>query len=180
MKKRFFQVFILLTALVIMSIPLTIAYFKADANNVNNSFTPAESIMPTVEETFENGEKKDVFIKVGNPGYPVYVRATIIFNWKDENGNTYYNKPIINQDYEIVLNDADWNLSDRFYYYNKSVASGGQTTNLINSCKLKDNVTAPEGFTFDVEIIAQTIQAVGTTDDTDSAAIEDAWGYFPN
>lgn len=178
MKKRFFQVFILLTALVIVSIPLTIAYFKADANNVNNSFTPAESIMPTVEETFENGEKKNVFIKVGNPGYPVYVRAEIIFNWIDENGNVYCIKPAINQDYEIDLNDDDWNLSDGFYYYNKSVASGGQTTNLINSCKLKDKVVAPEGFTFDVEIIAQTIQAVGTTDDTDYPAIEDAWGVF--
>ena len=58
------------------------------------------------------------------------------------------------------------------------------TLPLIASCHLniedRDAIQCPEGYVLNVEIVAQTIQAIGTTDadtyDAGTLAVVDAWG----
>ena len=70
-------------------------YIKRSDEAVNN-FSPAHSILPTINEKFEENNKllkENVAISVGETDYPVYVRAAIIFTWKekdDEDGPLYF------------------------------------------------------------------------------------------
>ena len=55
------------------------------------------------------------------------------------------------------------------------MSSRGETDVLITSCT--QNGAAPaDGYALNVEIIAQTVQAIGYTDDDTKQAYQDAWG----
>ena len=174
---------LILLAVLSLSTGTVIAYLAAASNPVVNTFTPETQVNPVVSETIENNVKSNVAVNVGNPGYAVYVRAAIIATWKktvtnDDGTTTEYVHsiaPIPDTDYYLDLNlGANWTQKDGYYYYSQPVISGN-TDVLIKSCKpLKD---APEeDYTLSVEIIAQTIQALGTTDDGSKSAVQDAWG----
>lgn len=116
--------------------------------------------------------------------------------------SVHSNQPKLGTDYTLTLaNFYDgevsgllpdtWTLgSDGFYYYSSPVlkqttgegssASSSRTTlPLIASCSIKDGANVPEGYTLSVEIVAQVIQAIGTTDagsyDAGTLAVVDAW-----
>ncbi|MCH5316004.1 MAG: hypothetical protein J1E81_08820 [Eubacterium sp.] len=173
MKQKSKHIKTLMVAIVVLVTIIATAVLAAYLKNsivIPNSFSPADSTKPIITEKFENNVKEDVFFKVGNPGYPVYVRAKIVVTWQDKNGNVYYLKPQAGIDYDIDLNLTDWKLikenendEEGFYYYNSRVESNGETTNLINICKPKADAPA-DGYSLSVEIIVQTIQAIGTTD----------------
>lgn len=159
-------------------------YIKSSDEAVNN-FSPAHSILPTINEKFEENDKllkENVTISVGETDYPVYVRAAIIFTWKEKGNNDgplYFKKPKETVDYTLSCNDTDWvyNSEDGYYYYKYPVASGGTTAELIESCS--PSGTPPEGYTLSVDIIAQTVQAVGHTDGAENImSVEDAWDGF--
>lgn len=155
------------------------AYLRTVSDPVENDFVLAPEKDPLIEESVNDPltVKKNVKVDVGETGYAVYVRAAIVITWKDgENGNVLGQPPAKGTDYEMTLNTVDWFEYEGFYYYKAPVNSGGETAYLIESVKLKDGITAPKGYGFNVEIIAQTIQAAGETDDTDIPAVTDAWG----
>lgn len=161
---------------------LNAAYIKS-SNDVVNTFDPADSVDPKIIEDFDGTVKQNVYFEVDeNPDhlteYPVYVRAAIVFTWQDETGVVYYSKPIeateydetngYNGDYTIDLNTDGWELgADGFYYYKESVESGDKTDILIKECR-QVNAAPAEGYTLSVEIIVQTVQAVGYTDGEDN------------
>ncbi|MCH5199273.1 MAG: hypothetical protein J1E34_10265, partial [Oscillospiraceae bacterium] len=80
--------------------------------------------------------------------------------------------------------ENSWRLAeDGFYYYVDSkgelqaVESDRSTENLINYVKQVNLENAPEGYSLSVEIIAQTVQAIGSTDEPlEKPAYKDAWG----
>lgn len=210
----------LIVIAVIASISVAVsAYYIKHFGEAKNILSPAESINPTVEENFENGEKTDVSINVGETGYPVYVRATIVFTFKKRIDNpvkegeqvdgVYYLRPqqgelvsegdpdiigdeVYTGDYIMELNllkdgsTTGWVKGDDDYYYYvgadgklQAVESGKNTDNLINYLKQVNKINVPDGYFFDVEIITQTIQAIGTTDNApEKPAWEDA-GWKP-
>lgn len=150
------------------------------AGDVKNDFNAAVSVNPTVMEVVDDpltGMQK-VSVQVGDTDYPVYVRAEIVITWQNEAGIVYFSKPDTSRDYELVLNLTDgWKEgNDGYYYYTKPVESGEATTVLISSCTQRSTATPPDGYTLSVEIIAQTVQAVGSTDDDTKLAYQDAWG----
>lgn len=172
----------LLVALAVLSLTVggVVAYLSASTDAVENKFVSDASTDPAVIETFRNNEKTNVVVDVGDPGYAVYVRAAVVVTWKDTDGNVWGEAPEAGVDYTIDLGE-DWFLgSDGFYYYTEPVAYDGEdgttklTTNLIDSCAPVAG-KAPTGYTLNVEIIAQTIQALGTTDG-DVPAVTAAWG----
>lgn len=184
-KKHGLYVKFVLCIFLIMVISSTIiyAYLSASTAPLINKFDFESSVNPTVSETFtDSKEKTNVRIDVNNPGYSVYVRAKILVNWKKDNGNVHAIAPIAGTDYAININDSAWVLgSDGFYYHKNPVAYDGVNENtkftsvLINSCT--QTVSAPGDYKLHVEIMSQTIQALGTTDADDSvAAVEDTWG----
>ena len=160
---------ILLTALAvislisIMSVGPTYAYLKMDSAPTVNSFSAAQSVDPAIEETFNRTSKNDVYVRVGDTGYSVYVRAAVVVT-----------QPREGTDYTIDIGDH-WALDSGYYYYDQAVNSGASTENLIESCTVL--LPAPEdGYSLSVDILTQTIQSAGETDGGVSA-VQDAWGY---
>ena len=172
---------ILITAVVILIISLSAggvyAYLKWNAGKVDNSFTPEADADPTIVETFGDNVKSDVAVKVGDNGYSVYVRSAIVATWVNSTDPTkvHATAPIAGVDYNLTLNFTDWFLGSDGYYYHKAAVNSGKTTSvLITNCEPIVGKT-PEGYSLNVKILAQTIQALGTTDSTDTPAVEDAW-----
>lgn len=171
--KRLFTVlilFVLLSASVVISV---IAYYVRSTGDVTNTFSPAVAVDPTIEDGNSN-----VKINVGVTDYPVYVRAAIVITWLDEDGNTIFG---YDGTYDLKLNltQNGWvEQSDGYYYFRKPVESGGQTDVLINTCTPTGN---PDAYTLNVDVIAQTVQAVGNTDaNGEIPAYQDAWGLSLN
>ena len=167
--------FLLLSVSVTISV---IAYYVKNTGTVTNTFSPADAVDPTVIEEFDKQIKKNVKISVGNTDYPVYVRAAIVITWIDAEGNTVFG---YDGGYTLDLNlnsPNGWTKrSDGYYYFQKPVKSNGETDILINRCE--PNGDAGE-YTLSVEIIAQTVQAVGSTDTGEIPAYQDAWGISLN
>lgn len=75
----------------------------------------------------------------------------------------------------MQINDTDWfQGSDGYYYYLYRVNSGGVTNELIESRK-QTSEPPVKGYALHVAVIAQTIQALGSTDENDIPAVTDAW-----
>ena len=157
--------FLLLSASVAISV---IAYYVRSTGDVTNTFSPAVAIDPTIAEGNSN-----IKINVGETNYPVYVRAAIVITWLDEDGNTIFGYNGI-YDLELNLTQNGWVKHGDYYYFKTPVKSGGQTDVLINTCTPTEN---PDEYTLNVDVIAQTIQAVGNTDaNGEIPAYQDAWG----
>ena len=156
------------------------AYLKTTAtDSVKNEFSTAGEVDPTINETFDGTVKQNVAVNVGDTGgYAVYVRAAIVITWKNGKDGSVLGQPPVEgdeYDYEIVLGE-NWFKKDYFYYCKTPVESGDDSPVLIKLVKLNSGVTSPEsGYTFNVEIISQTIQAAGKTDSGDVPAVTDAW-----
>ena len=158
-----------------------VAYLKLNTGTVQNDFSVAPEHTPVIDESFDGTIKQDVKVDIGNPVYAVYVRAAIVITWKNgENGSVLGQPPVKDTDYVIVLNTTEWFEEGGFYYcknyVNSGSGSGNESPVLIESVKLKDGAVVPAGYTLNVEIIAQTIQAAGKTDVGDIPAVTDAWG----
>lgn len=172
---------VVLIALVVIgaAVGAAFGYLSAQTGPVQNTFTTDQKTDPTIVETFANNVKSNVAVDVGNPGYAVYVRAAIVVTWEDGSNNVLPQMPVAGTDYKISLKTgtADpwfYNPDDGFYYHRTMVDSGKKTEVLIESCS--QSAAAPDGYQLHVEIIAQTIQALGTTDSGNVPAVTDAWG----
>ena len=164
---------------------MLIAKYAKSSNQLENDYTPGVYDTPTINDTVDadadgNFYKSNVIITVGSNDYPEFVRAALVITWQNAQGEVYGQPPVLGDDYSIEYNDADWTLgSDGYYYYNKAVKSGCSTEPLIGADqKLKQTGSAPEGYTMHVEVVAETIQAVGKTSDN-ITAVMDAWGVQP-
>lgn len=179
---RKYLVLLVLALVSAMAVPIFARYVKQTEELVN-TFSHTDRSQPEISEDFDGTVKENVLVKVGDTGYPVYVRATIVITWKTKDGIVHYKKPVPDTDYEIVLNETDWELDeDGYYYYKYAVPSNGETSYLIVSCRQPDGFEPPEeGYFLSVEIIAQTVQAVGSTDVSGdptkpgTPAYKDAW-----
>lgn len=169
------------------------AYLSYATDPVTNTFRAAQAVDPTVNETFEENVKSNVSVNVGNTsvnndgGYSVYVRAAVVVTWKNaEDGNVLGKVPEKGTDYEISFNKNDWFLEGDYWYHREAVNSQVNTADLITSCKMKEGAYVPAGYNLNVEILAQTIQALGKTDGDATAnppvdpipAVTDAWKVF--
>ena len=165
-KRKILIAFIIILILAIAGTGTVYAYLSAKSDTLSNNLTLDTEIDPAVQE--QNG----VYVNVGNPGYAVYVRVAIVANWV--NGFEVYAEA---PQYTITGLDSNyWFESGGFYYYKPMVESG--------SVKLCDVITsnseAPDGYELNVQVIAQTIQALGTTDEGSKSAVFDAWGVSMN
>jgi hypothetical protein len=185
------------------------AYLSGKSCPVNNTLKADVDPDPVINETIlpTSGPgypvKKDVSVSVGDNEYTVYVRAAIVATWVKEVLNdddtvttlVHSDVPVLGTDYTLELNlpengaalaAGQWRLgSDGFYYYTSPVAGGADTAVLIKSATQIWNGQNPypvrdDGYVLRVEIAAQTIQAIGTTDaatyEGGKLAVEDAWG----
>lgn len=191
-RRILFAALIAITAILTLSVSLY-AYFLRHSIEVKNVLDPAVSVDPLINEEFENGgtAKSNVNISIdeeeNRTGYPVYVRAGLVITWQctDVNGDpiVLYAVPEKGTDYTIDINETDWELhSDGYYYYQYIVPSEGKTKDLIEECVALTDFTDEQGntYTLSVNVIVQTVQAAGYTDDDEKKAVEDAWGWSPD
>lgn len=157
------------------------AYLSYSTPVISNTFVADTDIYPTIGESMTNNVKSNVAVSVSDQeDHAVYVRAAIVITWRRENEPEdqeilLAQAPVEGADYEIDLNltHTGWFEEGGFYYYRPMVNPGASTAELITSCT--PNVTK-EGYVLNVEIMAQTIQALGTTDANGTPAVTDAWG----
>lgn len=187
MIKRFLPLIITLVVLAVVTavaVP-TIAYYIIHAgDDEGGDYIPAVPSDPSFILDSNNKEIKNVSIEVEDKGYPVYVRVAILISWKNpgDDEDVFYLQPVEDVDYTIDFNTTGWQtLEDGYYYCTSPVASGKTTDVLVKSCALIDGGSAdvPAGYVLNVEIIVQTVQAIGSTDKGDVPAWRDAWKNGP-
>lgn len=162
----------------IMSVGPTYAYLKIihDDQMVDNNFDVSKQVNPSVntDYTVNVGDNK---VNADDTGYSVYVRATVVASWK-KGSEVLGVFPEQGVNYSLALGSRKWvyNNADGYYYYNETVKSGDPTEPLLLGYSQIGN--APEeGYVLSVEVLTQTIQAVGKKNGT--LAVTDAWGYTP-
>lgn len=166
--------FLSLMVLLAVGSSATLAFLHEEpVEPLTNTFKSAEQPAISIQEDFSEGalSKRNVYIDVGDPGYTMYVRAAVVVTWKDDSGNVLGTVPKEGSDYTIYYNNTEWFNKDSFWYCKNAVT--GATPNLIIDCTV-NNPAPDDGYHLSVEIMAQSIQAAGTIEDT--PAVTDAWG----
>ena len=149
----------------------TLAYLVDKTPEVKNTFEPAK-VTTAVDEKFDGTTKSEVKIKnTGN--IPAYIRAAVIVNWADKDGNVSAT-PVKDGDYVIKYDSSNtWKKIGDYWYYTKPVAADSLTEKaLIESCAPVAG-KAPEGYNLQVTILADGIQSEPLT------AIKEAWHVDP-
>ena len=161
-----------LVLMLVLSVGGTVAYLSTATGSVINTFTPTPVECTVVEDPFNQGKSTlKTNVSVQNTGKAdAHIRATIVVTWQDAAGNVYGQVPVKGEgkDYVLEINDTGWEKGTDGYWY--CIAAGSpdtQTAVLIESCTA---LTSLDGYTLNVEILAQAIQA-----EPDAAAIA-AWG----
>ena len=200
--KKYLVVTICLALALAIGTIVVFAHLSGKSGALKNTLEADVDPEPEVKETIIPADgpgyplKKDVSVSVGDNDYTVYVRAAIVVTWAkeefDDEGNTTFlvhpEAPVLGVDYTLDLNLSNGDLAEKqwrrgtdgYYYYTSSVVGKGETEILINSATQVWNGESPypvrdDGYVLRVEIAAQTIQAIGTTDDDNVLAVVDAW-----
>ena len=144
----------------------TLAYLIAQSETVTNSFDPANvsCAVEATDKTFSVKNTSDI---------DAYLRAAIVVNWADANGDNVYGiAPVEGTDYALQVSSEWIDGDDGYYYYPSKVApfeKSADAVEFISSYGVKDDVTASEGYSLQVEVLAQAIQALP------DEAVEEAW-----
>lgn len=156
----------------------TVAYIAVQTSNVINQFEPARV-------TCRVNVNSDDTIDVTNTGnVDAYIRAAIVVNWMDVDGNVFGIAPTSSQ-YTLGINTTDWQKhTDGFYYYKFRVTpepdntepDDDTTKDLVTSISTTGASPSME-YTLSVEVVAEAIQADGskTEDGNVTKAYIDAW-----
>ena len=153
----------------------TLAFIAVKTASVQNQF---ESAYVTCQVNVNDDNSIDL-MNTGN--VDAYIRAAIIVNWMDSEGNVLGAAPkeAVDEnggDYSLVINNTTWQKDDTtgFYYYKARVGASESTDNLIDYIyETTDN--RPSSYTLSIEVIAEAIQADGVTDADGTPAVQDAW-----
>lgn len=180
--------------LLLLTVGGTIAYMFISSDQVTNQFTPAKIVIKVDEDFDPKIEKSNVAITSVEPtetmegsNIDCYIRAAIVVNWMNGDGNVYGKTPVRGTDYELVLTTDDGQDStgwikrdaDGYYYYEDPVPPGESTGILVIRCVPLATNQCPDGYYLNVDILAQAVQAEGVTDVGSYPAVEDAWLLAP-
>ena len=153
--------FLVLTlVLAVAAVGSTLAYIIVKTNSLENQFTPPNVDIVIVGDGIEN--TGDVIENTGD--VPVYVRAAIVMNWVDENGNILSTAPVLD---DMTFNEGWVRGSDGFYYYTSALHPNEEANELIKNAKAPTNV--PAGYKLRIQVLASAIQA------TPDEAVVESW-----
>ena len=189
-----FRIIIAMAVLLLMAATSSLLFAKYihSSGELENRFTPSAYDSPEVTDSMTKDVtgyyyKHDLSVTpAAGVDYPVYVRVALIPTWQDSSGNILGQQPVRDKDYSITYNENDWFVYTDGYYYCKTPVTGGTASpELITHYRyLKQLRDAPKtGYELHVEVVAETIQAVGTKYidvQNRRAAVLDAWGVNPS
>ena len=173
-----------LVLVVVVAVAGTVSFIATQTQGVVNTFTPS-SIPVEIHETFNGGTKSNVRIEnEGNAN--AYIRAAVVVNWVDEDGNVLGQMPVKGTDYSITYDLLNgWAEGDDGYYYWTKVVSPldqDDTTDkeftgvLVSEAKVLEDAPV-SGYDLAIDIMAQSIQADGVDSTTGKTPVEIAWGH---
>lgn len=166
------------------------AYLTARSNEKLNEFAPmtytdTEIHEDTTQYTLSVASTIDKNAVVHNPAgsqkKPVYVRVAVVCKVYDKDGINVSTKYNCQPTFTLA---SDWtNGDDGYYYYNKVLLPGEDTSNLFASdITISNTADVPTDHTIKIDVIADTVQAVLTDSskwskaDLDPSAANGAWG----
>lgn len=163
-KKKAFSLLLSIALILTLAVGGTIAYIMTASAMVENQFG-AGRVSSSVNDSGQ---------VTNNGNVDAYIRAAVVVNWMDKDGNVYGIKP----SYSISANPG-WTESGGFYYYTAEVAPNGATATAPATVSVSENPPSA-AYSLSIEIVAEAIQAEGTLDSDDSVtAVFDAWGLTP-
>lgn len=160
-KKRRSPAGLLLLALVLLSLTVggVSAYLSMSSRDTTSILTNAKHPTVTVNGT-------DVTVTMPANPYGAYLRIAVDANWV-KSGSVIPQEPA--GAYSIDANN--WEKIGDFYYYKKVITE----TSTLKTITI-NSLTAPADCSLVVNVAAQVIQAIGTTDTGNIPAVEAEWG----
>lgn len=158
-KKRAFSLLLSIALLLSLAVGGTLAYIITTSAMVENQFE-AGRVSASVKE---NGQVTN------NGNVDAYIRAAVVVNWMDKDGNVYGIKPR----YSVDVNGG-WKAIGDFYYYTATVPASGTTNSGPVTVSVEGNAPSND-YELSIEIVAEAIQAQGEKDGTTTPAFQDAW-----
>ena len=156
----------------IVSLLLSIVLLLTLAGGGTLAFIATKSAM--IENQFNAGR---VTSSVNNDGtvtntgnVDAYIRAAVVVNWMDEDGNVYGIRP----SYTVSIKEG-WTQKGDFYYYTAEVAPNGKTKTAPVEVSAVSGNPPSAAYSLSVEIVAEAIQADGDTDSGNIPAYQNAW-----
>lgn len=192
--RRFAPLITMLVVLLMVAaiaVPTLAYYLRSVDKPIEQGYTPADPYNPSIKLTADNNSISKVTIEVpNNEGYPFYVRVALVVTWQAEVDNevvVHSLMPSRNSDYTYTTG-GNWQQVGGFWYYTQAVDGNGKvepiTIDFISNLSLAQKPFIPDVDNvlchLNVEIIVQTIQAIGSTDDGNIPAWKDAWGVGPS
>lgn len=159
-QKKVFSILLSIALLLTLAVGGTLAYIVTKSALVENQFQPA-SVTCSVNDdgTVTNNGNVDAFI-----------RASVVVNWMDNDGNVYGIKP----SYTVDINSG-WSQIGDFYYYTAAVSPGETTSTAPVTVGVSGDAPS-SAYSLSIEVVAEAIQAEGDTDSGNIPAYQDAWG----
>ena len=158
--------------MLLIVIGVTYAFLIDRTPPVNNEFRAASVYTPVIVEDFTTGNliKRNVKVSMAAASYQSYIRAKVIVNWQDDDGNVLAISPESGVDYSITYMLGNWLLATDGYYYYKAPVNGETDVLISEASVLKKAPKA--GYKLNIEILAQAVQSVP------SNAVVDSWGVI--
>lgn len=153
---------------VVLAVGGTVAYLTTHTQELTNIFSPS-----TVMAKVEGGDDNGVYTIRNDGDVEAYLRVAIVANWLDNSivddllgdSTIHWKQP----GFTVTASD-NWDLGDDgFYYYKNPVAAQTDIDDTL-TVTLNDSETAPNGYKFSVQVIAEAIQSEPTD------AVIEAWG----
>lgn len=166
------KLFALISVIVIIASiggAVTVAYLFDKSNGITNTFVNGKVGCEVEENITAPGVKQDVMLKnTGNAD--AYMRAYVVVNWIDKDGNVYVRAPRPGVDY-VVNTPANYGfIADGNAYYCKEPVKAGEKSPVLFTSIAEVSGKAPEGYVLSVEILGSAIQSAP------ASAVKDAWG----
>lgn len=175
----------LLAALAVGS---TMAYLQATSSKTNQFVAPVANIKIIENASsfqFDSNLSTVKEVSVQNASnLPVYIRVKLVPIWRNQNGEGA-GIPVTglkygygeNGDKDKPQNPWFYNDKDGCYYYKNPVKPNEFTSYLIRRISIDSKANQPD-YNLEVQVIADSIQAVGKDQNGNSPA-QAAWGFDP-
>lgn len=130
-------------------------YIKDIDNNVDITIIGEGKIELAVSKSTVDGAFQFQIAHTGNSRIPAYIRYAVVANWKDAGGNIWYVPPT-----SVTVTAPNAQLLDGYYYCVYNNKAEIELGTVLSGIQVTTTATAPDGYTFHVQLLVEAIQCV--------------------
>lgn len=154
--KKAIMMLVITALLLTCTVSSTVAYLVDKADEVENTFKPANATTDIVEIT-DGAKKTSITIYNAINSIDVYVRVAIIANWINDDGQIMGTAPLT-----VSLKDT-WFQGEDGYYYHKAPVKANTSSSEMLASPIELTKDSSTGYRMQVTVIHQSIQAQPTS-----------------